>query len=82
LRTSGSTTLISMRGSARRLATEAGEQMSAKIRWSSSQTAVVPFGEEIGRSVLADRGDEAELLFLDHAFHVVGEDAHRQASAG
>ena len=32
---------------------------------------------EIGRAVWADGGNEAQLLFIDHASHVVCQDAHR-----
>src|SRR5215472_19336035 len=34
-------------------------------------------GGEIGRAVWADGGNEAQLLFVDHASHVVCQDAHR-----
>jgi hypothetical protein len=37
-----------MAGFWRRLATVPGELMSTKMRWSSSQTAVVPLGERLG----------------------------------
>ncbi|SRR5260370_27323410 len=44
----GSTTFTSMAGLARRFFTVCGDLMSAKTRCSSSQTAVVPFGERFG----------------------------------
>src|SRR5215470_16452509 len=34
-------------------------------------------GGEIGGAVWADGGNEAQLLFVDHASHVVCQDAHR-----
>src|SRR5215467_9993952 len=46
------------------------------------QMLIVPgssssFGGEIGRAVRTDGGDEAQLLFVDHASHIVCQDAHR-----
>src|SRR5215831_6895692 len=34
-------------------------------------------GGEIGRAVWADGGNEAQLLFVDHASHIVCQDTHR-----
>src|SRR5260370_34328216 len=48
LRATGSTTLISTTGRCCTLATVLGEQISAKMMCSSSQAAVVPFGERLG----------------------------------
>jgi len=48
LREMGSTTLISIAGLWRRFSSVPGERMSAKMRWSSSQMAVVPLGERFG----------------------------------
>src|SRR5918997_3378858 len=48
LREMGSTKLTSVAGFWRRFSTVRGERTSAKIRRSSSQAAVVPFGERLG----------------------------------
>ena len=64
-----------MLGFCLRFANVPGERMLAKIRWSSSQTAVVPFGEIFG-VLWAHRGEEAEALFFDDALHVGSEKFH------
>jgi hypothetical protein len=58
------------------LATLCGERMSAKKRWSSSHTRVVPFGDRFRRTVFAHGCVEPESLLMDDAFHVLGEDRH------
>ena len=62
----------------RRLSTVPGDRMSANTRWSSSHTAVVPFGERFGVPSGTDGGDEAEFG-LDDPPHVLGEDSHGQS---
>jgi hypothetical protein len=55
-----------------------GEQMSAKMRCSSSQTVVVPFGERLGIPSAQTVGGEAELLLEHEPLHVVGEHRRRR----
>ena len=76
LREMGSTTLISIAGLWRRFSTVCGERMSAKTRWSSSHTAVVPLGERFGVRVGADGGRVAQALLLGHAPHVLVDSPH------
>ena len=56
-----------------------GDARSAKTKWSSSHTAVVPLGERFGEPSGADGGDEAEPLLPYHSLHVVVEYSHAYA---
>jgi len=54
-----------------------GEQISRTPNVHRPRQQWFPFRGEIGRAVWADGGNEAQLLFIDHASHVVCQDAHR-----